>query len=80
MLERVPFTGNLRTKILDFRVFDSSVILVLRGGILIPIRQFPKSLRQAILVGRLGVPIPIPGPTPIPMPQCPYRLDLSPIP
>ena len=54
-------TANLRTKILDFRGFDSSIILILRGGILRPIGNFPESLSQAILVGimlvgRLGVP------------------------
>ena len=44
-------TANLRTKILDFRVFDSSIILVVRGGIIIPIGNFAESLRQAILAG-----------------------------
>ena len=52
-------TANLGTKILDFRVFDSSIILVLMAGILIPIGNLPESFRQAvlvwmILVGRLG--------------------------
>ena len=42
-----PFrpTANLRTKILDFGVFDSSIILVLRVGILIPIGNIPESFR-----------------------------------
>ena len=45
---------------MDFRGFDSSVILILRGGILRPIGNLPESLSQAILVGimlvgRLGV-------------------------
>ena len=57
-----PFwsTANLRTKILDLRGFDSSVILTLRGGILRPTGQFLDNLSQhvlveIILVGRLGV-------------------------
>ena len=45
---------------MDFRGFDSSIILDLRGGIPRPIGNFPESLSQAILagiilVGRLGV-------------------------
>ena len=53
-------TANLRTKIMDFRGFDSSAILILRGGIPRPIGSLPESLRQAILVwiilvGRLDV-------------------------
>ena len=52
--------ANLRTKILDFRGFDSSRILILRGGILMSIGNFPEILSQRILVGiilvgRLGV-------------------------
>ena len=53
-------TPNLPTNIMDFRGFDSSVILILRGGIPRPIGDVPESLSQAILVGimlvgRLGV-------------------------
>ena len=53
-------TASLRTKILDFRGFDSSIILFLRGAIPSPIGKFPESLSQAVLagimlVGRLGV-------------------------
>ena len=53
-------TANLRTKILDFTGFDSSIIFILRGGIPRPIGNLPESLGQAILVGvmlvgRLGV-------------------------
>ena len=53
-------TANLRTKIPDFRRFDSIRILVLMGGIPRPIWEFPEGLSQAtlvgiILVGRLGV-------------------------
>ena len=53
-------TANLRSKILDFRGFDSSRILILRGGVLRSIGNCPESLGQGILVGvilvgRLGV-------------------------
>ena len=53
-------TVNLRTKIMGFRGFDSSIILILRGGIPRPMGNLPESLSQAILVGiilvgRLGV-------------------------
>ena len=45
------YMANLRTNIVDFRGFDSSIILILRGGILRPIGNLPESLSQAILVG-----------------------------
>ena len=50
----------LRTKTLDCRGFDSSRILITRGGILMSIGNFPEGLSQGILagiilVGRLGV-------------------------
>ena len=52
-------TANLCTKILDLRGFDSSIILILRGGILMSIRNFPEMLSQQILgmilLGRLGI-------------------------
>ena len=56
-------TANLRTKILAFGGFDSSVILSLRGGILMSTGDFPENLSQRmlfgiILVGRLGVLLP----------------------
>ena len=44
-------TANLRTKILDFRGFDSSIILSIRGEILMPIGNFPEMLSPRILVG-----------------------------
>ena len=44
-------TVNLHTNIMDFRGFDSSIILILRGGIPRPIGDFLESLSQAILVG-----------------------------
>ena len=44
-------TPNPPTKIVDFRGFDSTIILILRGGILRPIGNIPESLSQAILVG-----------------------------
>ena len=48
-------TPNLRNKILDFGGFDSSTILVPRGGILRSTGNFPESLSQRILAGRLLV-------------------------
>ena len=53
--------ANLRTNIMDFRGFDSSIIFIIRGGIPRPMGDFPESLSQEILVGimlvgRLGVP------------------------
>ena len=39
-----------RTKIMDVRGFDSSIILILRGGIPGPIWNFLESLSPAILV------------------------------
>ena len=53
-------TANLPTNIMDFGGFDSSIILMLRGGLLMSIGNFLESLSQAILVGimlvgRLGV-------------------------
>ena len=53
-------TANLRTtNIMDFGGFDSSIIVIVRGGIPRPIGNLPESLSQAILagimlVGRLG--------------------------
>ena len=53
--------ADLRTnRIMDFRGLDSSIILILRGGILMSVGDFLESLSQAILVGiilvgRLGV-------------------------
>ena len=53
-------TANLRTQILDFRGFDSTGVLILRGGIPVSIGNCLESLSQAILlgiilVGSLGV-------------------------
>ena len=36
---------------MDFRRFDSSIILILRGGIPKPIGDFPENLSPAILAG-----------------------------
>ena len=44
-------TPNLPTNIVDFRGFDSNIILNLRGGFPGPIGDFPESLSQAMLVG-----------------------------
>ena len=54
-------TANLPTNMMDLRGFDSSMILIIRGGILRTKGDFPETLSQAILagimlVGRLGVP------------------------
>ena len=48
-------TANLRTNIMDFRGFDSSLILILRGGIPRPIGNFLEALSRAILVGIITV-------------------------
>ena len=48
-------TASLRTKILDFRGFDSNIFLISRGGIPRPIGNFPESLSQRILVLRFLV-------------------------
>ena len=37
---KTPGTANLRTEILDFGGFDSSIILIMRGGILMSIGNF----------------------------------------
>ena len=42
-------TANLRTKIPDFRGFDSSRVVSLRVGISRPVGNFPESLSQRIL-------------------------------
>ena len=47
-------TANLRTKIPDFRGFDSSRILILRGGILMSMGNSLERLSQAILAGNLS--------------------------
>ena len=44
-------TANLRTTIMDFRGFDSSIILISRRGILMSLGNYPESLSQRILVG-----------------------------
>ena len=48
-------TANTPTNIVDFRGFDSSVILILRGGIPRFIGNFRESLSQAMLVIRDNV-------------------------
>ena len=48
-------TANLPTNIVDFRGLDSSIILILSGGILMSIGDFPESLSQAMLVGIMVV-------------------------
>ena len=44
-------THNIPTNLVDFGGFDSSIMLCLRGGILMSIGNFPESLSQAMLVG-----------------------------
>ena len=44
-------TANLRTNIMDFRGFDSNIIIIIRGGIPRPIGNLPECLSRAILVG-----------------------------
>ena len=56
---------------MDVRGLDSSIILILRGGILMSIGDFPESLSQSILVGimlvgRLGVPVSVKEHIPFP--------------
>ena len=51
MLRITRHTVNLPTNIADFRGFNSSMILMLRGGILMSIGNSPESLSQAMLVG-----------------------------
>ena len=56
---RARLTASLRNKILDVRGLDSSIILMLRVGILMSIGNFMEILSQRILagiilVGRLG--------------------------
>ena len=43
-------TVNLRTKILDFGGFDSSRILILRGGMLMSVGSLPEMLSQQICI------------------------------
>ena len=42
---------NFSTNIMDFGGFDSSIILILRGEIMMSIGDSPESLSQAMLVG-----------------------------
>ena len=50
-LSPVEFGRSPYFKILDFSGFDTNVILILRGGILMSIGYFPESLSQEILAG-----------------------------
>ena len=47
--------AQLPTNIVDFTGFDSSIILIQRGGILMSIGNLPESLSQAMLVGTMLV-------------------------
>ena len=44
--------ANIRTKILDFRGFDASIISLSRGGILMSIGKFLESLVGIISISR----------------------------
>ena len=44
-------TANLRTNLMDFREFGSSITFIMRGGIPRSIGNCPQSLTQAMLVG-----------------------------
>ena len=46
---------SLPTNIVDFRGFDSSTILIYRGGILMSMGDLPESLSRAMLAGILLV-------------------------
>ena len=50
-------TANLPANIVDFRGFDSSVIIIIGGEHLISTGDFPESLSQAMLVGVMLVGI-----------------------
>ena len=50
-MQSVSYTANLHANIMDFRGFDSSIILIVRGGIPRPIGDFTESLSQAMLAG-----------------------------
>ena len=47
--------ANLPTNIVDFGGFASSIMLCLRGGILMSIGDFPEDSSQAMLVGIMSV-------------------------
>ena len=47
--------ANLPTNIADARGFDSRIILIPRGGILVSIGNFQEDLSQAMLVGVMSV-------------------------
>ena len=50
-LGSAPATAHLPTNIVDFGGFDSSIILILRGGILMSMGIFPEGSSQGILAG-----------------------------
>ena len=47
--------ANLLTKIMDFRGFDSSRVLVLWGGVLMSMGNSPEMLSRRLLVGKVLV-------------------------
>ena len=48
-------TANLRTKILDLRGFDPSIISIVGGGILMLIVRFPEMLSREVFVGIVNI-------------------------
>ena len=48
-------TANLPTNIVNFRRFDSSTILCVRGEMFMSIGDFPECLSQAMLVGIMSL-------------------------
>ena len=47
---QLEITANLRTKILDFRGFDSGRTLISRGGMLMSMGDFPGSFESTIII------------------------------
>ena len=47
----IIITPSSPTNIVDLRGFDSSIILISRGGIPRPIGNFPEDLSREVLVG-----------------------------
>ena len=54
-LGNFAYTANLHTKIMDFGGFDSSRILIQKGGVLMSIGYFPEVLSQGILIGIIRI-------------------------
>ena len=69
----ISHTANLRTKNLDIRGFDSSRIIIVRGGILMSMGVFPEMILVGIILGgRLGAAPQLRARAPLPSPACPH--------